>query len=77
MGLKRIVGIRQYTWFNPAGKMVKMYEVTIETEKTEGEFTFDIPVEGYTKELAITKAKVLANEIDGAITKPSEPPAVP
>ena len=67
MGLKKIVGIRQYTTFTPAGKIQKMYKVTFETEKTEGEFTFDTPVEGYNAEVTVTLAKALAEEIDAAI----------
>ncbi|MBA7619394.1 hypothetical protein ES703_26733 [subsurface metagenome] len=67
MGLKRIVGIRQYTTFTPAGKMVKMYQVTFETEKTEGEFTFDIPKDKYDPDLVKGTAKLKADEIDAAI----------
>ena len=67
MGLKRIMGIRQYTTFTPAGKVQKMYEVTYTTEKTEGEFTFDVPVEGYTAEATMILAKARAEEIDAAI----------
>ena len=67
MGLKRIVDIRQYTGFNAARKMQKMYEVTFETEKTPGEFTFDIPVAEYSKELALATAKARAADIDEAI----------
>ena len=67
MGLKGIVGIRQYTTFTPAGKVVKMYEVTFTTEKTEGEFTFDIPKDEYDPKLVTGTAKVKADEIDAAI----------
>ena len=67
MGLKRLVGIRQYTTFTPAGKILKMYEVTFTTEKTEGEFTFDIPKDEYDPKLATGTAKAKADEIDAAI----------
>ena len=67
MGLKRIVGIRQYTTFTPAGKILKMYEVTFETEKTEGEFTFDVPRDEYDADLVKGTASVKADEIDAAI----------
>ncbi len=67
MGLKRIVGIRQYTTFTQAGKVLKMYEVKFETEKTEGEFTFDIPVAEYDLDLVKNTAKAKADEIDAAI----------
>jgi len=67
MGLKKIVGIRQYTDFTPAGKIVKMYEVTFETEKTEGEFTFTIPRDEYVSGEVRGMAKVKADEIDAAI----------
>ena len=67
MGLKRIVGIRQYTTFTPAGKIQKMYEVTFETEKAEGEFTFDVPADEYSAEKALESAKARAEEIDAAI----------
>lgn len=67
MGLKRIVGIRQYTTFTPAGKILKMYEVKFETEKTEGEFTFDIPKDEYDPDVVKGRAKEKADEIDAAI----------
>ncbi|GAI18485.1 unnamed protein product [marine sediment metagenome] len=67
MGLKKIVGIRQYTTFTPAGKVQKMYEVTFTTEKTEGEFTFDIPVDKYEAKLAMGMAQEKADEIDKAM----------
>ena len=67
MGLKRIVFIRQYTNFTRAGKMVKMYEVTFTTEKTEGEFTFDIPKDEYEPGLVKGMVSVKADEIDAAI----------
>ena len=67
MGLKEIVGIRQYTTFTKAGKAVKMYEVTYTTEKSEFEYTFDILKDEYTAEKAMTEAKARAEEIDKAI----------
>ena len=67
MGLKKIVGIRQYTSFTPAGKVVKMYEVKFTTEKTEGEFTLDIPMDEYTAKKATGMAQARAEEIDAAI----------
>jgi len=67
MGLDRIVGIRQYTGFTPAGKVIKMYQVTFTTEKTEGEFTFDLSVDEYTAEKAVAEAKTRAEQIDAAI----------
>jgi len=67
MGLKRIVGIRQYTGFTSAGKMKKFYRVTFETEKTEGEFTFDVPRDKYEADLVKGMASVKADEIDAAI----------
>lgn len=67
MGLKRIVGIRQFTGVTPAGKIEKRYEIRYETEKTDGEFTFDLPVDKYTKERALDMANTRANDIDAAI----------
>jgi len=67
MGLKKVVGIRQYTSFTPAGKVVKMYEVKFTTEKTEGEFTFDVPQDEYTAEDALAVARARAVEIDKAV----------
>ena len=67
MGLKGIVGIRQYTTFTPAGKVAKMYEVKFTTEKTEGEFTFDVPAAEYTSEKAVKEAQTRAGQIDAAI----------
>jgi len=67
MGLKEIVGIRQYTGFTPAGKVVKMYRVTYTTDKSVGEFTFDIEKEKYTAKSAMEMAHVHATEIDAAI----------
>lgn len=67
MGLKRIVFIRQYTDFKRSGKMVKMYEVTFETEKTEGEFTFNVPKDEYNPDEVKGMASVKADEIDAAI----------
>ena len=67
MGLEKIVGIRQYTTFTKAGKAIKMYEVTFTTEKTEGEFTFDVAVGEYTAAKATEEAKTRAEQIDAAI----------
>ena len=67
MGLKRIVGIRQYTTFTPAGKILKMYEVTFTTEKTEGEFTFDIQKDEYSADKAIAMATARAEDLDKAV----------
>lgn len=67
MGLEKIVGIRQYTDFDVDGKVVKMYEVTFTTEKTEGEFTLDIKAGEYTPEAAVEEARARAGEIDAAI----------
>jgi len=67
MGLKRIVAIRQYTTFTAAGKVQKMYEVKFETEKTEGEFTFDVPVDRYEAKMAMAMAQEKADSIDAAI----------
>jgi len=68
MGLEKIVGIRQYTSFTKAGKIIKMYEVTFTTEKTDGEFTIDIPAVEYSAEKAMTEAKTRAAQIDEAIS---------
>ena len=68
MGLKEITAIRQYTDFDVDGKVVKMYEVTFTTEKTEGEFTLDIRAEDYTPEKAREMASQKAEEIDGVIS---------
>jgi len=67
MGLKGIVGIRQYTTFTPAGKVAKMYEVKFTTEKTDGEFTFDVPAAEYSPEKAVKEAQARAGQIDAAI----------
>lgn len=67
MGLKRIVGIRQYTDFTPGGKVIKMFEVTFETEKTEGEFTFDVPKDEYNADEVKATAAVKADQIDAAV----------
>jgi len=67
MGLKAITGVRQYTSFTPAGKVQKMYEVKFTTEKTEGEFTLDMPEEAYTAARAVDLAKARAAEIDKAM----------
>lgn len=67
MGLKEILGIRQYTTFTKAGKAVKMYEVTFTTEKSEFEYTFDIPKDEYSAEKVKEMAGARAGEIDAAI----------
>ncbi len=67
MGLKAIVGIRQYTTFTAAGKVQKMYEVKFTTEKTEGEFTFDVSMDKYSADAATKEAKTRAEQIDAAI----------
>ena len=67
MGLKKIVGIRQYTTFTEAGKVVKMYEVTFTTEKAAGEFTFDISKDEYDPDQVKGMAEVKAAAIDKAI----------
>lgn len=66
-GLEKIVGIRQYTTFTPAGKAIKMYMVTFTTEKTLGEFTFSLSVDEYTAEKAVAEAETRAEGIDAAI----------
>lgn len=68
MGLKKIVGIRQYTTFTPAGKVLKMYEVTFTTKKTAGEFTLDIPKDEYDPDVVKEQATVKAEAIDSAIS---------
>jgi len=68
MGLKKIVGVRQYTTFTPMGKVVKMYEVKFTTEKAEGEFTFDVPADEYTAKKAMEMAGAQAKEIDAAMS---------
>jgi len=67
MGLKEILGVRQYTDFDVDGKVVQMYEVTFTTEKTEGEFSLDVKVEEYTADMAKGRAAAQAEEIDAAI----------
>jgi len=67
MGLKKIVGIRQYTDFTDAGKVIKMYRVTYTTEKTDGEFTFALSRDEYTAAKATEEAKARAEQIDAAI----------
>ena len=67
MGLKRIVAIRQYTTFTSDGKILKMYEVKFTTEKTEGEFTFDVPKDEYDPDEVKGRAKAKADKIDAAI----------
>ena len=67
MGLKEIRAVRQYTDFDVDGKVVKMYEVTFTTEKTEGEFTLDIRAEEYSAEKARELAEARAEEIDKAV----------
>jgi len=67
MGLDKIIGIRQYTTFTPAGRAIKMYMVTFTTTKTEGEFTFSLSVDEYTADKAVAEAKTRAEQIDAAI----------
>ncbi len=67
MGLEKIEKIRQYTAFDADGKVVKMYEVTFTTKKTEGRFTLDIPALEYTAEKAKDAASLRAVEIDKAV----------
>lgn len=67
MGLKEITGIRQYTGFTPAGKAVKMYEVKFTTEKTVGEFTFDVTKDEYDADAVAKMARTRAAEIDTVI----------
>ena len=68
MGLKEIVGIRQYTTFTEAGKAVKMYEVTFTTDKAAGAFTFDILKDEYDPDVVKGQAAVRAEAIDAAIS---------
>lgn len=68
MGLNEIVGVRQYTTFDGAGKVQKMYEVTFTTQKAKGEFTFDVPRDEYSAKAAVERAQLLAEEIDEAIS---------
>lgn len=67
MGLKSIVGVRQFTTFTTAGKLQKMYQVSYTTVKADGVFTFDMPKDEYTSAKAIEMAKARAEEIDAAI----------
>jgi len=67
MGLDKIIDVRQYTTFTKAGKVIKMYEVKFITKKTDGEFTFDVPVTEYTAKKAETEAEKRAEQIDSAI----------
>ena len=67
MGLKKIKRIRQYTDFDVDGKVVKMYEITFTTEKTEGEFTLDVKAVDYSAEMAKDMAAKRAIEIDKAV----------
>ncbi len=67
MGLDKIVGVRQYTTFTPAGKVQKMFEVKFTTKKTDGEFTFDVPVADYTAKKARTEAEKRAEQIDSTV----------
>lgn len=66
-GLDKIVGIRQFTEFTKAGKVQKVYRVTYTTEKTDGEFTLDIPKDEYTAAKALKLAREGAKQIDLAI----------
>lgn len=65
--MKKILGIRQYTDFDPSGKVRIMYEVKFTTEKTEGDFTLDIARDEYTTEKAKELAEAQAEEIDQAV----------
>jgi len=67
MGLKAIVGVRQYTTFTNTGKVIKMFQVTFTTLKALGEFTFDVSVDEYTAAKATEEAKTRAEQIDAAI----------
>ena len=67
MGLKEVTRIREYVDFDAAGKVVKMFEVTFTTEKTETPFTFDLKAEEYTSEKARKLAEEKAEDIDKAI----------
>ena len=67
MGLKKIIGVRQYTDFTKAGKLQRMYEVTFTTERTVGKFTFNIPQLEYTAKKAKDQAEQMAKQIDGAM----------
>lgn len=67
MGLREIRSIRQYIDFDVDGRVRKMYEVTFLTERTEGEFTLDLPAEGYTAEKARELAAARAEEVDKAV----------
>ena len=67
MGLKKITKVRQYIDFDSDGKVIKMYELTFTTEKTEGEFTLDIPAAEYSAEKAKNLAAARAIEIDKAV----------
>ncbi|MBA7555608.1 hypothetical protein ES705_48279 [subsurface metagenome] len=67
LGLKEIRRIRQYTDFDVDGKIMRMYEMTFTTEKTEGEFTLDVKADVYTPEVARKLVAAKAEEIDKAI----------
>ena len=67
MGLKEILGIRQYIDFDSDGKAFRAYEVKFTTEKTEGTFTLDMRADDYTAEKAREMAKARADEIDKAV----------
>lgn len=67
MGLKAITAVRQFTTFTPEGKVQKIYEISFTTEKTVGEFSFEMPVEEYTAANARKLATDKANEIDQAV----------
>ena len=67
MGLKEITRVRQYTDFDPDGKIQMMYEVTFTTEKTPGTFTLNIKRDDYTAEKARELAGARAEEIDKAV----------
>lgn len=67
MGLKEILRVRQYIDFDVDGKVVKMYEITFTTEKTEGEFNLDIKADDYKAENARKLAVLQADEIDKVV----------
>jgi len=67
MGLKEILGIRQYLDFDVDGKAFRAYEIRFTTEKTEGTFIFDMKVDDYTAEKAKELAESKAEEIDKAV----------
>ena len=67
MGLKDKLKIRQYVDFDVDGKAFRAYEITFRTEKTEGEFTLDIPASEFSAKEARARAEAMADEIDEAV----------